>query len=242
MGILDFLFKKDKKNPIEIIVKTEIGMIANEKERLFPAPIIKTEINKNWSLTLAFGKSTSQSYQKAVNLAKTIKTYNEFYDENDNVTHIVTFNASKGEFLKFIILFDIVEAWKSCTFAINDEIIDRKTIGKIKYCYGDKCRSVKTDFCYGASFATENPFGCHRIQVNAMNNPLYNYYRQINKNKFVLDVDSLVERIRLTNDTFKYCPDFDLNEILKNANRLPQQLNSKEIQNMKFTMMGITLK
>ena len=126
--------------------------------------------NMTWTIMISFGESSSKSYEKAVYLAKKAPRYENIIDKHSNNTHAATYTDSKKDFLDFIVLYDLISSWKSTVFAINGEIIDKKTIGKIKYCYGDKCRTVKSDFCFGASYMTANPFGCHRLQISGTNN------------------------------------------------------------------------
>jgi len=180
-----------------------------------------------WYIMVSFGKTTSNNYEKAIYLAKNSPKYEEIIDKNGNPTHTATYSSSKEDFLDFIVLYDIVANWKSTAFIINGELIDKKTIGKIKYCYGDKCRSVKSDFCYGASYMTANPFGCHRLQISAANNPWWSYYKKVGSH-YELDRDSMLERIYLAADIFKHCPDFNLDNIIKVAMSFPLILKTKE--------------
>ena len=186
-------------------------------------------LNTKWYIMISFGKSTSKSYEKAVYLAKNSPKYDELIDDKGNVTHTATYTDSKEDFLDFIILYDLVSNWKSTFFIINGEIIDKKTVGKIKYCYGDKCRSVKSDFCYGASYMTANPFGCHRLQISQFNNPWWEHY-VLEGNHYRLDRDRLIERIKLAEETFRYCPSFDTENIMNVAMSFPLILKKKEYE------------
>lgn len=180
----------------------------------------------NWNIMISFGKSTSQNYDKAVYLAKNSNKYGEQI-ENEIITHTATFSDSREDFLDFIVLYDIVSDWKSTVFVVNGEIVDKKTVGKLKYCYGDKCRSVKEDFCFGASYMTANPFGCHRLQVSATNNPWWGYYIQ-EDNHYRFDVDKLIERVKRTEAAFKYCPAFDVNYVREVAMQFPLIITKKQ--------------
>ena len=114
---------------------------------------------------------------------------------------------------------------------VNGEMIDKKDIAEIKWCYGDKCTSVKADFCSGASQFTENPFGCHRLQISTDNNPWWNYYIKSGKD-YVLAKDDLIERIELTHSTFRHCPAFNIERIINVANALPLNMTSKEYEKL----------
>lgn len=190
------------------------------------------DINSNrWTIMISFGSSSSKSYEKAVYLAKNSPKYEEIEDNDGNKTHTATYTDKKEDFLNFIILYDLVSNWKSTVFIINGKMVDKKTIGKIKYCYGDKCRSVKSNFCYGASYMTDNPFGCHRLQISRFNNPWWEYY-QPEGNHYKLNRESIIDRIKLASDTFKYCPAFDIENIMKAAMSLPLILKKDEYEKL----------
>jgi len=82
--------------------------------------------NLKWYIMISFGKSSSQSYEKAVYLAKNSPIYKEQTEKNGNTTHSAIYNQSKEYFFDFIILYDLVASWKSTLFIINGEVIDKK--------------------------------------------------------------------------------------------------------------------
>ena len=184
----------------------------------------------NWFITVSFGKTTSRNLQNAIFVAKQGRNFNE--EEIDGAKiYTVEYSDSREDFKKFIMLYDIVGKWKSTAFFENGEMIDKKDIAEIKWCYGDKCTSVKADFCYGASQFTENPFGCHRLQISTDNNPWWNYYIKSGKD-YVLAKDDLIERIELTHSTFRHCPAFNIERIINVANALPLNMTSKEYEKL----------
>lgn len=180
----------------------------------------------NWNIMVSFGKSNSGNYDKAKFLAQNSIKY-ESQEIDGNVINTAMFNDSRDSFIDFINLYEIVSGWKSTACFINGKLVDKKTVGKIKYCYGDKCRSVKYDFCYGASIMTDNPFGCHRLQISRFNNPWWGYYK-LEGNHYVLDRHNLLERIKFTEATFKYCPAFDFEYIENMAMTLPLALTESD--------------
>ena len=217
----------DKINELDLKLKSKSNLALKSSTNLIKKDNKIDISNLKWYIMISFGKSTSKSYNKAVYLAKNSPKYDEIIDEDENITHTATYTSSKKDFLDFIVLYDLVSNWKSTFFIINGELVDKKTVGKIKYCYGDKCRSVKTDFCYGASYMTANPFGCHRLQISQCNNPWWEYYVQ-RGNHYSLDRDKLIKRIELTKETFKYCPSFDIENIMNVAMSFPLILKKGE--------------
>ncbi|HZJ90637.1 MAG TPA: hypothetical protein VFC62_04030 [Atopostipes sp.] len=222
MGFLKKIFSKPKE-------KTEItGMVPTKAtDMVVDYPIVPSTPGQfGWSLHMAFGTSTSANYNKAVQFAKAFPSYRET-GEGRSLNHVITVDDSRESFLNFIILYDLVGNWKSTVFNINGEMVDRKTMGSIKYCYGDKCRSVKEDFCFGASMFTENPFGCHRLQISQHNNPWWNYYYRDGKG-YTLNYPEMMNRIERTNDSYRYCPAFNLSYIKQVADFIPKSLNKKQ--------------
>lgn len=179
-----------------------------------------------WYMMVSFGKSSSSNYIKAVTLAKHATIYQE-QEDNGNITHSAVYGKSKREYLNFIQLYETVSNWKSTFVICNGEIIDRKIVGQLNYCYGDKCRSGKVDFCYGASMFTDNPFGCHRLQISRYNNPWWSFYRNV-KGGYILDKTEIYKRINSVAEVYSYCPAFDLENIKQVVNELPLMVNKRE--------------
>lgn len=213
--------------------------IAKTKQKQLDLPKLVTQlpINKSepgtfeWVITVSFGKTTSKNLQNAVFIAQ--KGRNFKCEEIDNSKiYTVEYSDSREDFNNFIMLYDIAGNWKSTAFFINGEMVNKKIVSEIKWCYGDKCNSIKSDFCYGASDYTENPFGCHRLQISSYNNPWWTYYHK-NGVMYILDKESLMDRINRTHNNFKYCPAFNLKNITDIANSLPLSINEVEYSRLK---------
>lgn len=184
----------------------------------------------SWNISISFGKSTSSNYVKAVYLAKQSSTY--FEDgEGKNIIHQATFTSASNDYLDFIKLYELVGAWKSSFVFINGEMIDRKIIGKLNYCYGDKCRSGNDKFCYGASSYTINPFGCHRLQVSEHNNPWWSYGMLDTTGVWHVDKKSILDRINHHYMPYKNCPSFSYEKVMFNLNNLPNTINPRKDNN-----------
>lgn len=184
----------------------------------------------SWNISISFGRSTSSNYDKAVYLAKQSSNY--FEDgEGKNIIHQATFTSSANDYLNFIKLYELVGSWKSSFVFINGEISDRKIIGKLNYCYGDKCRSGNDKFCYGASEFTTNPFGCHRLQVSEHNNPWWSFGMLDTKGIWHVDKDAILNRINQYYVPYKNCPSFSYEKIIFNLNNLPNTINPKKDSN-----------
>lgn len=74
---------------------------------------------------------------------------------------------------------------------------------------------------------TENPFGCHRLQVSATNNPWWSFYRLIG-NTYILNQEELKKRIDSYASIYCICPCFNYQQIMKAYNSLPVKLSQKK--------------
>ena len=184
----------------------------------------------DWYITTSFGKSSSPSYQKAVILAKASPKYHEQMD-GGHILHQAVFSATPKDYLAFITLYELVSSWKSSFTLINGKIVDRKVIGNLNYCYGDKCRSGDINFCFGASEFTENPFGCHRLQISRYNNPWWTFGMS-SGNSFRIDKSAIKARIDGYANVYHLCPSFNYDNILHVLNTLPDKLSKAEINRL----------
>lgn len=161
-------------------------------------------------------------------MAKAAPSYHEQTDEG-HILHQAIYSAKPEEYLSFISLYELVAKWKSSFVLINGGVIDRKVVGQINYCYGDKCRSGNPRFCFGASELTANPFGCHRLQVSAANNPWWSFGERLYGGKqFYVDKQAIRERIDSYARVYKICPCFDYDSIIQTLHTLPSLLSPQE--------------
>ncbi|APQ98055.1 hypothetical protein [Clostridium botulinum] len=178
----------------------------------------------DWYVSISFGKSTSKNFPQAVALAKMAPQYIENEIEG-KILHQAVYSHNSNEYLQFIKLYELVSKWKSCFVIINGQVIDRKIIGGLNYCYGDKCRSGNPDFCYGASYMTGNPFGCHRIQISRYNNPWWNFGIFDTSGIWHVDKETILKRIIQYSQPYKLCPCFSLDKIKEVLTQLPDTIN-----------------
>ena len=188
-----------------------------------------------WYVTISFNKSTSANFDKARYLAQLNPRYMET-EYNQKIIYQATYSSDPVEFLEFIKVYDIVHQWKSTSFVINGQVVDKKTMGKIKWCYGDKCITGKHNFCFGASYMTDNPFGCHRLQISACNNPWWSF-SEFRNGRYVIQKNLLRQRIDENSTAYQLCPAFNYNCIIERLNNLPDQVTKSDIE--KFTLNAV---
>lgn len=206
---------------VSVIVSTTLSRTSSSA----PAPAMP-DLSWGWYVSISFGKSSSQNYLKAVTLAKAAPRYHEQSDDG-NILHQAIYSSSPKDYLAFIMLYELVGTWKSSFAFINGKPVDRKIVGQLNYCYGDRCRSANPTFCFGASYMTANRFGCHRIQISACNHPLWMFYVRHGR-RYVLDRAAVLQRINEAAAIYSCCPCFNYNRIIETFNNLPDSINDRQ--------------
>lgn len=193
----------------------------------------KEIVYPNWYISISFGESKSQSFAQAVALAQMAPQFIINNVEGKKLYQAI-YSDKPSEYLQFIKLYELVSNWKSCFVVLNGKIMDRKIIGKLNYCYGDKCRSGKSDFCYGASEMTENPFGCHRLQISSYNNPWTSFGQYDTSGVFHIDKIAIKNRIMDYSTPYLDCPCFSMDKVLEVLDKLPNKINKTNNYNSSY--------
>lgn len=173
-----------------------------------------------WHVSLSFGESKAASYPQAVALARMAPQYHE-QDAGGRLVHQAVYSQRPDEYLQFLKLYELVQGWKSVFVIVNGQVVDRKIIGGLNYCYGDRCRSGNPDFCFGASWATENPFGCHRLQISRMNHPWWSFGHWVGNGVWRVDKEAILAQAEANARPYRLCPAFDWQRLLKAVSGLP---------------------
>lgn len=226
MGLFGF-GKKKKKNELTVPLSKSFS---NNKNNELSKETNETYLPiANWYVMISFGKSTSANFDKALFLAQSSDKYIEDIGSNGKPIYQATFY--QDNYLKFIQLYELIGSWKSTFVIMNGEIMDRKIVGGINYCYGDKLRSGKNDFCFGASEYTQNPFGCHRLQISSFNNPWWSFGEFNKKGQWIVNKPAMKERILEMSKPYTQCPLFDLQRVLHNLEKLPSVIDPRKDKN-----------
>jgi len=219
--LIDFK-KNDFKSLENIKTKNEIQNkdFLQTNELIFP----------DWYITISFGKSTSLNYEKAILLAKRASQYHEQYN-NGNILHQAIYSDEPKEFLKFVILYDLIGKWKSSFVFCNGVMMDKQILKELIYCYGNKCRSKESDYCYGSYGRKINPFPCRRIGIARWSNQLWRYYSK-NNSHYILNKQELVNLITNLAKKSGFCPKFNYDEMICALNSLSNKITSDQYYKM----------
>lgn len=226
MLLPDSVIRYKEKQPNELIIP-EPESSALKVDEITYSPNIRTNDTPNWIISIAFSKSTSSAYSQAVALAMNAPKY-QTYEIEGKTIHEAFFSEEPSQYLAFVKLYEMVSNWKSAFTKINGELVDRKIVGGLNYCYGDFCRNGRTDFCFGASEYTKNPFGCHRLQVSDYNHPWYSYASK-KGNYYEIDKEEIKRRIDEFSTAYKVCPHFDYEHVLDILYHLPTKISEQDM-------------
>lgn len=218
----------DTVSEVKSEIKSLIQPNSNVKRQSEPSNQLSAANALNWEISVSFGKSSSSNFNRALFLAKKADRYEE-YDYDGQIVYQAYYSAESKSYLKFIELYEMISKWKSVKVMINGEFIDRKIIGGLNHCYGDKCRSRRSDFCYGASYMTKNPFGCHRLQISACNNPWFTFSR-LQGRYYIIDKQAIYNRAYEYSQPYRICPCFDWNRVEEVINKLPDKLTIQQFK------------
>lgn len=235
-------FTKRKERLLKKLAKSATGNSNNisKKDISSSKNVINVEnslskeiVYPDWYISISFGESKSQSFAQAVALAQMAPQFIINNVEGKNLYQAI-YSDKPNEYLQFIKLYELVSQWKSCFVILNGKVMDRKIISKLNYCYGDKCRSGKSDFCYGASEMTENPFGCHRLQISSYNNPWTSFGQYDTSGVFHIDKIAIKNRIMDYSTPYLDCPCFSMDKVLEALDKLPNKINKTNNYNSSY--------
>jgi hypothetical protein len=190
-------------------------------------PAYKDLTFPNWYVSLSFVKSSSPNYPQAVALAKRAPSYLEHYNDGQ-LLHQAVYSEKPQEYLQFVHLYELVRTWKGHYVIIKGEVVDRKIISGLNYCYGDRCRSSNPEFCFGASYMTDNPFGCHRMQISSCNHPWWTFTIPDKYGRLKVDKAALLKRMTEYSAPYRLCPAFNWDRAVKSLQDLPDYITPKQ--------------
>ena len=194
-----------------------------EINKLIKSNTVEAVYNQNEKLIdgfmITFSKSSSKNFDRALFLAQDADNF-QINEHNNQTIYQATFSLENH--LSFIALYELIGNWKSTFVFRNGKMIDRKVLGQVNYCYGDKLRSHNDNFCFGASMFTENPFGCHRLLIHSGQRPWYEWKRGEDSRYVHIDKSAMMKQIDEKAATFILCPAFNYEKITSVLDNLPE--------------------
>lgn len=187
------------------------------------------------TLTIKFGKSSSQNYDYAVELAKKNDSYTQ-QGEGKNISHTVIFRADQLD--NFFELYDLVGRWKSTRVYIDNELLPPNKTAFL-WCYKECMKSFNpNEYCYGRDDGqsyNDNDFGCRHTGINLYNwNGLSGYGTIDNVGTFNVNKDKLIHDILKNIDDYKYCPMLNIDKVKQGLNKIPDRINPNILSDWEY--------
>lgn len=187
------------------------------------------------SLVLKFGKSTSQNYPYAVEVASEFNTYRES-GEGRSITHTVAFTSDQIN--DFFDLYDLVGRWKSCRIYIDGEFVPPNRRGFL-WCFRERVKAYdQKNYCFGGENGIScNNFGCiySRIEIHGWNG-LKDYGSMDPTGIFHVNKDKLRHDVYKNIEEFKFCPALNLATVEKGINEIPDNINPKRNRDWEYVV------
>ena len=193
---------------------------------------VPTEVEQwGWYISVSFSRSSSSNFSRAIYLAKNADYFLQTDFSGQDIFQAF-YRSNPTSYLNFIQLYELISNWKSTFVMINGQLVDRKLVSGLNYCYGDRCRSGRSDFCFGASMFTKNPFGCHRLQISAFNNPWWSF-SHLQNNMYYIHKNESANHIREYKTLYTLCPSYPGDDYInKVINDLPDKLTQEQFYNL----------
>ena len=195
------------------------------------------------AIILEFGKSTSPNYNRALNLLKKFDNYKIPNDKSSFNQVVIGIEELHDKFAKLEKLYEITKYWKTTSLYLDDEPTDIykiRSITKILACSDGYYKAVVNEkYCYG--YNPENEWGCKCLISIYNGYHKYGFYTtddfrfwfqfgkfisetewEIDKNRIkeILEKETLMKKLN-------YCKKFNLDEIFKEVDKLPDSIETK---------------
>jgi len=180
------------------------------------------------NVEIAFGKSASPNYVKAVEICEKLPTY-EFTGEGKQVRHTVTLPVTEVDLITN--LFDLVGSWKSSQMLIDGHAATKKdlTYGGLG-CYQERQKAYKPrQYCFGEKGRSVNIWGCKRLDmpITEYGDDWLGYGTFDNAGAWVFDKARIRHELEKGLKENGACPVLDKRRVLETLEKMPQKVNPK---------------
>lgn len=187
------------------------------------------------SLLVEFGKSTSQNYPHAVELASRYDTYEES-GEGKFIKHVTTFTPE--QIMDFFDLYELVGRWKSCSIYIDGELVPPNKLHFLR-CFQERLKAYdKNEYCYGRDDgynSNDNDFGCRHTNIQLYGwQGLRGYGAMDRQGVFHVNKDKLRHDIYKNIETYQLCPALSVDVIERGVNEVPERVNPKRDRDWEY--------
>jgi hypothetical protein len=180
------------------------------------------DIDPKWTISIAFPKSSSDVFEQVLEIAKKAPEYPE-EKERGKILFRASYTANPDHLLDFAEIYNLTGRWKSRAITIKNEPADLADIDRAISCYEERCRSGTSRHCFGGDIFTQNPFGCHQLELTEYYQPWYTFVKGRNE----LDKEAIKKRITPYFKDYSFCPAFSRTQIIQRLENLPDKIPKK---------------
>ena len=187
------------------------------------------------SVNITFGRSTSASFEQAVDICKNIPTYS-VSGEGKTEKHEIVLPITEAELIAN--LYDLIGNWKSSRMLINGRPSSKKDLSYFGVgCYRSKQKAFQADqYCFGERETELNIWGCKRLNM-----PIFewgggwlSYGNFDNSGIWHFDKNKIKHELELGIKENELCPVLNRKRILDTLNNLPDTVNPKQDKNWEY--------
>lgn len=187
------------------------------------------------TFVIKFGKSSSQNYPYAVELASRYDTY-EKKGDGKNLVHIVSF--SPEQLNDFFELYDLVGRWKSCSIYIDGELVPPSKLSFL-WCYRERIKAYdQKAYCYGRDdghSGNDNDFGCRHSRVDLYGwHGLKGYGEMDRRGVFHVNKDKLRHDVLTNLESYQLCPAFNMETVIKGIDQIPDAIDPRKERDWEY--------
>ena len=187
------------------------------------------------NVEISFGHSSSQNFNKAIEICQNIPSYTVSGEEKQAQYKII---LPITEVELVIKVFDLVGSWKSSQMLINGHAATKKDLTYYGVgCYRNRQKAYKPEqYCFGEKEYDANIWGCKRLGM-----PVYEwgggwleYGKFDSSGVWHFDKNRIKHELELALKENELCPALDRNSVLKTLEKLPDNVNPKTDSNWQY--------
>ncbi|MEC6907469.1 zinc ribbon domain-containing protein [Photobacterium piscicola] len=184
---------------------------------------------------ISFGHSSSQNFNKAVEICQNIPSYSAS-GEGKQAQYKISLPITEVELL--IKIFDFVGSWKSSQMLINGHSATKKDLTYYGVgCYRNCQKAYRpAQYCFGERVYDANIWGCKRLGM-----PVYewgggwlDYGKFDNSGVWYFDKNRIKHELELALKENELCPALDRKSVMETLEKLPESINPKTDSNWEY--------
>lgn len=187
------------------------------------------------SVEIAFGKSSSAQYPRAVEICRKVPSYTEVI-EGPALSHRIVLPITEVELL--INVWELVGNWKSSRMLIDGQPASKSDLvyGGVG-CFRSRQRAFKPEqYCFGEKAHDANIWGCKRLgmPVPEWGGGWLDFGTMDRKGVWHFDKERIRQELEAGLHEHRLCPVLDRTKALETLKKLPDTINPKVDKRWKY--------